>query len=150
MGMSEHPPLFFPASSASDEEEIEAEEATTLTGPLLPQALLSTAPEHGIDPSLVASPGLWLPTSPKRRARAAFMERAKQEGTPIKVSMQCEKEVAATMRKRALDPTMPAKKRPIFSDRIPLRALEPGMPVKKRVNPWIVAEPARVLPAAPR
>lgn len=157
VGMSEHPPLFFPAPTPSDEEESGAEEAAETTGPLLPQALLSTAPEHSLPASL--PPGLWLPTSPKRRARAALMEKAlqvwlcrralvqaKQEGAPIKVSMLSHKEVA----RKALDPNMPAKKRPIFFEKIELlRAVEPGMPVKKRVTPWIVAEPERVLPAAP-
>lgn len=137
VGMSEHPPLFFPNASSSGGEESHGE------------ALLSTAPQHGVDPSLVAGAGLWLPTSPKRRARAALMEKAKQEGAPIKVSMQQSEDMAA-MRQRELDPMMPAKKRPIFSERLPPRALEPGMPVKKRITPWLVAEPMRLLPAAPR
>lgn len=151
VGMSEHPPLFFPAPSVSEEGEEGEAETSPLTGPLLAQALLSTAPKQSMDPSLMAGAGLWLPTSPKRRARAAFMERAKQEGAPVKVSMQSmPQERLASTRKLALDPTMPAKKRPILADRIPRRALEPGMPVKKRVSPWIVAEPQRMLPAAPR
>lgn len=146
VGMTEHPPLLFAASSDSDELS-EDDENVPKMGPLLPQeALLSTAPN-----SLSTSEAAWLPPSPKRRARAAFMEKAKQDRMPLKVSMLQE---GAPIRKEGLDPMMPAKKRPILPERVPsaelLRRLEPGVPVKKRITPWLTAEPARLLPAAPR
>lgn len=132
-GMAEHPPLFFAAK-----EEVEPS-----TGARLPQALLATAPQPTTALGGVPRP----PPSPKRRARAAVMERAREAGAPLKVSMLQD----VVTRGRKLDPTFPAKKRPILPDALPgLRNLQPGLPVKKRITPWLTAEPARVLPAAPR
>lgn len=155
-GMTEHPPLLFPVSRCPDVEESQTSvveesppDAIQLMMPLAPQTLLSTSPPLG---SRAASPVSWLPKSPKKRVCAVFMEKAKQDGLPIKISML---HGSADIQKRTppLDPTMPVKKRPIMSGSVAqelLDRLKPGVPVKKRVTPWILAEPMRVFPAAPR
>jgi len=131
-GMMEHPSWKL-ASSPTDEEPGR-------------EALLSTAPQ-----GFTESAGAWLPLSPKRRALGAFMERAMQEGIPLKVSMQ---QGRAPIMKRCLDPTMPAKKRPILPEKAlgprHWRRLDPTTPVKKGISPWLIASPQRLLPSAPR
>jgi hypothetical protein len=131
-GMMEHPSWKLASSPTGEEPGREA--------------LLSTVPQ-----GFTESAGAWLPLSPKRRALGAFMERAMQEGIPLKVSMQHER---APIMKRCLDPTMPAKKRPILPEKAlgprHWRRLDPTTPVKKRISPWLIASPQRLLPSAPR
>jgi len=152
--MSEHPPLIF-GEHESSEEDIDAKAAVSGTfGPRCPpkDGLLSTAPCPASD-SCTAGAAIFLPPSPKRRARAAFMEKAKKDGEPLKVSMLQE---GMPIRKDGLDLMRPVKKRPILVDGFAgnsaelLKRLQPGVPVKKRITPWLTAEPARMWPAAPR
>jgi hypothetical protein len=171
--MAEHPPLLLPVppascvddSSQSSEDEAapctgqlfpdaprctgeppDEKASAPLTGPLISQALLSTAPQPRKGQQAIAP----IPTA----AHDILVQKAIHCGAPIKVSMST---ACRTFRNPALDPSMPAKKRPILSDAAlgaqvqdHLRSLERGVPVKKRINPWLIAEPLTVLPAAPR
>lgn len=113
--------------------------------PLIPMTgpLLSTVPEAvgaSSDP----------PSIPKRPPRNDVIDDARYLGMPLKVSMLQD----FTGRPgRALDPSFPAKKKPILPEAqggVVQPRLRPSEPVKKRVTSWLTAEPVRVVPAAPR
>eukprot|EP00427_Karlodinium_veneficum_P008319 CAMPEP_0169085856 /NCGR_PEP_ID=MMETSP1015-20121227/13387_1 /TAXON_ID=342587 /ORGANISM="Karlodinium micrum, Strain CCMP2283" /LENGTH=264 /DNA_ID=CAMNT_0009145979 /DNA_START=164 /DNA_END=955 /DNA_ORIENTATION=+ len=88
---------------------------------------LATVP-NSIEPSVYGSL-----LSPKRRARASVLERARDSGLPLKVSAS---RGDMNFTSRTLDPTMPAKKKPLSScDDIEMN-VEPGVPMKKCVTPW--------------
>lgn len=89
------------------------------------------------------------PKSPKKREREirdAVAAKAKREEMPLKVWL-CDSISALTS---GLDPKVPAKKRPVFSEiagpdvAAALRRLEPGMPVKKRVPKFFLEEPLMI------
>jgi len=108
------------------------------------QSMLATSPPANADVSI-------LPASPGRRARLAIMEKAKQDGVPLKVQPL----VAMSSSTALLDPTVPAKKKLPFPDFAnsasqSLRKLKPGLPVKKRVVPWLLEDPSSSVQATPR
>jgi len=99
-----------------------------------------------------------IPASPTLKSRLPRADDASFSfphcSTPLKVALPCE---GLSVRRKALHPALPAKKRPIMPEMLQgvafqrlLQQLDPGMPVKKRVTPWITSEPGRVLPAPPR
>jgi len=109
------------------------------------QPVLSTAPEDLSDDAHV------LPFSPTRRARLAIINLAKCSEAPLKVQMETDINLTTTtLAKALLDPMVPVKKKPIFSDDRQMATI--GEPVKKRVTPWLLAEPecVIVLTAVPR
>jgi hypothetical protein len=144
-------PLYKPRSS-KEAAGVETHRPCSRSAPQVAwKALLATLPEKDSTPSSGAS---WLPSSPKRRARNAVIQKAKQDGTPLKVSML---HGGMDAPRKLLDPTVPAKKKPILQEAGPgvstqyvVRSLEPGVPVKKRITAWLVVDPVRVLPATPR
>eukprot|EP00440_Ansanella_granifera_P030400 gb/GFBE01033027.1/.p1 GENE.gb/GFBE01033027.1/~~gb/GFBE01033027.1/.p1 ORF type:complete len:243 (+),score=40.73 gb/GFBE01033027.1/:1-729(+) len=77
-----------------------------------------------------------LPTSPKREARQAVIERAFAEGIPLKVRMP----EAFAQIMRPLDCNMPAKKRPLFLDGTAAQtaSLDPLLPAKKCLTPFLL------------
>jgi hypothetical protein len=155
VGMSEHPPLLFsPSDECEEKAKLQEETAMNFGKDRGVQSrsswkiLLATVPESKEKVATGHSREFWLPLSPKRRARAAALQKAKAEGMPLMVSMITED---AAFKRRDLDPEVPAKKRPILAESaFAPSSLQPGVPVKKRVTPWLLAEPASVLPAAPR
>jgi hypothetical protein len=78
------------------------------------------------------------------------MEKAKQDGVPLKVEPQ----IALGLPTASLNPAVPAKKKLPFavarSVNQSVRKLKPGTPVKKRVDPWLLEDPSTVNTVAPR
>eukprot|EP00928_Gymnodinium_smaydae_P020404 TRINITY_DN17886_c0_g1_i1.p1 TRINITY_DN17886_c0_g1~~TRINITY_DN17886_c0_g1_i1.p1 ORF type:complete len:358 (+),score=59.61 TRINITY_DN17886_c0_g1_i1:736-1809(+) len=86
--------------------------------------------------------------SPKRRARAATLERARRENLPLKVgglvasrdtSLGC----GGTPPGCGLDPSLPVKKRSAFADEFKTVApnwLNPNLPVKKQVPDFLLQD----------
>lgn len=92
-----------------------------------------------------------LPTSPKRRARVAILEKAKRDGLPVKVESQFDNDFATI----PLNPAVPAKKKLPFVDNLAssgqsMRRLKPGVPVKKHVNPWLLQSADTIVKLTPR
>jgi len=110
--------------------------------------LPAAALEHGGKPSILAySPAS--PRSPKKRARAAMLARAKRERVPLKVRepQGCSPKSSAC---RAWDPSLPVKK--AFVPRSPKSALAakrlvPGVPAKKRESGFLLQDPPRTVTA---
>lgn len=87
-------------------------------------------------------------SSPKRRARAVMLAKAKQEAAPLRVQLPEDFEGPI----KQLDPALPAKKRPTFTEfsSITGSRLKPGMPAKKRVSRFLIEASPRVVTPLPR
>lgn len=117
------------------------------------QALLATpSPSLG---ETVATPSYvsWLPVSPTKQARMAFMEKARQDGAPLKISASFTEESLSTQEFQA---GAPAKLGPLLEepckDSLTLvsKRVQGGIPAKKRVTPWLFTDLSFPIQEIPR
>jgi len=88
------------------------------------------------------------PQSPKKRQREITLDRARREKIPLKVRLPTYLPTPGKTSK-TLDPELPAKKMPPFSEcgvaaaAAALRRLEPDVPVKKHITEYYSVDPPR-------
>jgi len=126
------------------------------------QTLLATPSpvvgESATTPSYVS----WLPISPTKQARIAFMEKAKQDGAPLKIHANC---LPETFPSQEFELGVAAKLGPILAAEasaseaeggsgetgaLVSKTVQAGVPVKKRVTPWLFADLAFSMQEVPR